>query len=49
MIPHHAGALLMCGQATLRDPEVRALCKRIRASQQSEIELMEAKLRELEK
>ncbi len=49
MIPHHAGALLMCGQAALHDPEVKALCERIRVSQQSEIELMEAKLRELDK
>lgn len=49
MIPHHAGALLMCGQASLRDPELKELCERIKASQQSEIELMEAKLRELEK
>ena len=49
MIPHHAGALLMCEQAALHDPEVKALCERIRASQQSEIELMEAKLRELDR
>ncbi len=49
MIPHHGGALLMCEQASLRDPEIKALCERIKASQQSEIDLMEAKLRELEK
>jgi len=26
MIPHHSGALLMCRQASLRDPEIRQLC-----------------------
>lgn len=49
MIPHHAGAILMCEHAALRDPELKALCERIRVSQQSEIDLMKAKLRELEK
>jgi hypothetical protein len=44
MIPHHAGAILMCEQASLRDSEVQALCKRIRASQAEEIAQMEAKL-----
>ena len=49
MIPHHASALLMCEHASLRDPEIKALCERLKASQQSEIDLMEAKLRELER
>src|SRR3546814_6100360 len=26
MIPHHSGAILMCEQAKLSDPEVRQLC-----------------------
>ena len=27
MIPHHSGAVLMCQQASLSDPEIRALCR----------------------
>lgn len=49
MIPHHAGAILMCEQATLRDPDLVRLCQSIRQGQQREIEQMQAKLRELEK
>ncbi|MEO5989861.1 MAG: DUF305 domain-containing protein [Candidatus Eisenbacteria bacterium] len=49
MIPHHAGAILMCEQAALHDPAVKAPCERISSSEQSEIELMEAKLRELDR
>jgi uncharacterized protein (DUF305 family) len=45
MIPHHAGAVLMCGNNHLRDPELQALCGRILASQQAEIELMQGKLK----
>lgn len=45
MIPHHAGAVLMCQRNRLRDPELRALCEDILASQQAEIELMKGKLR----
>ena len=44
MIPHHAGALLMCRQAKLSDPEVVALCQGIEASQTSEIAQMKALL-----
>jgi len=44
MIPHHAAALLMCEKADLHDAEVAALCKRIIAGQQSEIDWMKAKL-----
>lgn len=44
MIPHHAGALLMCKQADLRDPDLRSLCKKIIAGQQSEIDFMRKKL-----
>jgi uncharacterized protein (DUF305 family) len=46
MIPHHSGAILMCGQASLQDPELVRLCDSIKSSQASEIALMKAKLRE---
>ena len=49
MIPHHAGAILMCQGASLRDPEVRRLCSGIIVGQQAEIDQMKAKLRELQK
>jgi uncharacterized protein (DUF305 family) len=48
MIPHHAGAILMCDQAALKDPEIEKLCREIEAGQQAEIDWMKAKLRELE-
>jgi hypothetical protein len=48
MIPHHAGALLMCDEASITDPEIKSLCESIRTSQQSEIELMKRKLRDLQ-
>lgn len=44
MIPHHAGAILMCEQAPIQDPDIKALCSRIIASQRQEIEEMKAKL-----
>lgn len=44
MIPHHSGAVLMCEQARLGDPELRALCRQIVDSQQDEIELMQRML-----
>jgi hypothetical protein len=47
MIPHHAGAILMCERAELDDPEVRELCTGIIAGQLEEIEQMQAKLGEL--
>lgn len=40
MIPHHSGAILMCQQASITDPEIRELCKGIIASQSQEIDLM---------
>ena len=49
MIPHHAGAILMCEQAPLQDPEIKALCTSIIASQQAEIEQMKALLNETDK
>jgi uncharacterized protein (DUF305 family) len=48
MIPHHAGAILMCDRAPLEDPEILALCKGIMSSQQAEIDQMVAKLRQLQ-
>lgn len=47
MIPHHAGAILMCERASLQDPEIEALCKGIVSGQQAEIDQMKAKLKEL--
>lgn len=44
MIPHHAGAILMCREASIQDPEIRRLCGEIVASQQSEIDQMKAML-----
>src|SRR6266498_5665739 len=49
MIPHHAGAILMCQQASIPDAEIKDLCKTIISSQQAEIDQMKAKLLELEK
>ena len=49
MIPHHAAAILMCEEATLRDAEVKALCQGIIANQSSEIDQMKAKLAEFGK
>jgi uncharacterized protein (DUF305 family) len=46
MIPHHAGAILMCERSELREPELRKLCDDIIASQQEEIEFMTAMLRQ---
>ena len=40
MIPHHAGAILMCQQATIQDREIRKLCGAIVSSQQAEITQM---------
>ena len=40
MIPHHAGAILMCGKAPIDDPEIRRLCGNIISSQQREIDQM---------
>lgn len=44
MIPHHAGAVLMCEKATITSPEIKALCSSIIAGQQSEIEKMKSLL-----
>jgi uncharacterized protein (DUF305 family) len=47
MIPHHAGAILMCERAAIRDSEIKQLCQGIVSSQQAEIDQMKAKLRDL--
>ena len=49
MIPHHGGAILMCEDASLDDPQIKDLCETIISSQQAEIDQMKAKLLELEK
>lgn len=41
MIPHHSGAILMCEEASLTDPEIVSLCRDIVASQRAEIAKME--------
>jgi len=48
MIPHHAGAILMCGEAKIEDAEIRELCESITEGQQTEIEQMKAILGRLE-
>lgn len=44
MIPHHAGAILMCEEAPVTDGEVQELCKSIITSQQREIDQMKGLL-----
>lgn len=48
MIPHHAGAVLMCEKAHLKDPEIQELCGNILSGQEREIEWMAMKLKSLE-
>jgi uncharacterized protein (DUF305 family) len=49
MIPHHAGAILMCEHASIQDSEIQQLCTNIISSQQAEIDQMKSKLNELER
>jgi uncharacterized protein (DUF305 family) len=49
MIPHHGGAVLMCKNTLIQDPEIKQLCLSITSSQQTEIDWMKRKLKELEK
>jgi uncharacterized protein (DUF305 family) len=49
MIPHHAGALLMCKEANIHDPEVKKLCEEIKLSQQREIDQMKEILKRIKK
>jgi uncharacterized protein (DUF305 family) len=44
MIPHHAGAILMCTEAPIEDPGIKELCRKIVAGQQQEIHEMKGKL-----
>lgn len=44
MIPHHAGAILMCREADLADADIQALCRSIVTGQQAEIERMKSLL-----
>jgi hypothetical protein len=46
MIPHHAGAILMCQQASIRDADIKRLCQDIVSSQQAEIDQMKVMLRD---
>jgi uncharacterized protein (DUF305 family) len=41
MLPHHSGAILMCQEAKLADPDILSLCRQIIASQREEIVTME--------
>ena len=47
MIPHHAGAILMCDNALLSDSDIKTLCTGIVSSQRGEIALMKRKLEQL--
>ncbi|MBY0510154.1 MAG: DUF305 domain-containing protein [Rhodospirillaceae bacterium] len=45
MIPHHSAAILMCGKASITDPEIVKLCEGIKRSQQGEIDQMNEMLK----
>lgn len=47
MIPHHSGAILMCNEASISDPELKNLCAQIIKSQQEEIAQMKQILNRL--
>lgn len=49
MIPHHAGAILMCNKASLQDAQIQELCRTITSGQQAEINQMKTLLGELQK
>ena len=44
MIPHHAGAILMCEKSPAQSAEIKELCKTIVSSQESEIRQMKSML-----
>ena len=46
MIPHHAGAILMCNEASIGGADIKRLCQNILSSQQAEIDQMKAMLGE---
>jgi uncharacterized protein (DUF305 family) len=45
MIPHHSGAILMCEQANIKDPQIKRLCGEIIKSQAEEIDQMKGILK----
>jgi hypothetical protein len=47
MIPHHAGAILMCKEAKINDEEIKILCSGIMQGQQREVDQMKAILNRL--
>ena len=49
MIPHHAGAILMCQQASIQDQEIKDLCRNIEKGQQAEIDQMKVILNRMNK
>jgi len=49
MIPHHSGAILMCREAQLSDPELVELCREIVRAQREEIRRMQAIAARLER
>lgn len=49
MIPHHAAAILMAGKVDKTDPDIKKLTDDIITSQQAEIDLMKAKIKEMNK
>ena len=44
MIPHHSGAILMCREANITNPDINSLCQTIMKGQQQEIDQMRALL-----
>lgn len=42
MIPHYSGAILMCREANITDPEIKTLCQTIMEVRQQEIDQMQA-------
>lgn len=40
MVPHHSGAILICREAQLQDPELSKLCETISQGQREEIDQM---------
>ncbi len=48
MIPHHSIAIKTCNRASITDPEIQQLCKKIVESQQQEIAQMEDIMKRLE-
>jgi uncharacterized protein (DUF305 family) len=47
MIPHHAGAVLMCERLNAQEPEIKQLCGGIVSSQKAEIEQMKGLIEKL--